>query len=103
MKKGEFMVPTCTKCSKKAWPPSDACPSCFAKTVPRKTARKGTLVEFSRSHVRGYEGIFGIVKMDGFTLVGSFDDADLKKGIKVRMDRCGINNGTPFYHFVPEK
>lgn len=103
LKKGEFAVPVCTKCGKKAWPPSGTCSSCFSKTTLKKTTRLGELVEFSRSHVRGYEGVFGIVKMDGFTLVGSFDNTNLKKGMKVRMDRCGMSNGTPFYHFLPEK
>jgi hypothetical protein len=36
-------------------------------------------------------------------LVGSFDDAKLSKGMKVMMDRCGVNDATPFYHFTPEK
>ncbi len=80
-----------------------ACQSCFAKTALKKVAKTGALVEFTHSHVRGHEGAFGIVQMDGFVLVGSFDDTALQKGMKVRMDKCGVNDGTPFYHFVPEK
>lgn len=103
MKKGEFAVPVCTKCRKKAWPPSSTCPSCFSKTVLKKVGKTGVLTEFAHSHVRNREGTFGIVKMEGFTLVGSFDDGELRKGMKVEMDRCGISEGTPFYHFVPAK
>jgi uncharacterized OB-fold protein len=103
LEKGEFTIPVCTKCGKKAWPPSACCPSCFSKTALKKAARTGVLVEFARSNVKGHEGTFGMVRMDGFILVGSFDNVELKKGMKVRMDWCGINDGTPFYHFVPEK
>ncbi len=103
MKKGEFLVPVCTGCGKKSWPPSATCPSCYEKTKLKNTARTGTLIEFARSRVRGHEGAFGIVQMDGFILVGSFDDVKLRKGMKVRMDRCGMNESTPFYHFIPEK
>jgi hypothetical protein len=42
--------------------------------------------------------------MNGFRLVGSFDgDKKLCNGMKVRMDKCGVNaEGAPFYHFVPK-
>lgn len=103
MKKGEFFVPVCTKCGKKAWPPAPACASCFSKTALKKMDRAGVLVEFARSHVRGHEGVFGMVQMGGFMLIGSFDNAKLRKGMKVMMDRCGVSDATPFYHFTPEK
>ncbi|AIC14690.1 hypothetical protein NVIE_004950 [Nitrososphaera viennensis EN76] len=97
------MVPVCTLCGKKAWPPSPACPKCFGRTVLKKVEKTGTLVEFSNSYVRGHEGVFGIIEMDGFRLVGSLDDdGKLRKGMKVKMDSCGVNvEGAPFYHFTP--
>jgi len=61
------------------------------------------LVEFATSHLRGHEGVFGIVQMDGFRLVGSFESADLSEGMDVRMIECGMKDGTPYYLFAPEK
>ncbi|AIF83877.1 putative nucleic-acid-binding protein containing a Zn-ribbon [Candidatus Nitrososphaera evergladensis SR1] len=102
LKKGEFVVPVCTSCGQKAWPPSPTCPKCFGRTALKKVGKTGTLAEFATSHVRGHEGVFGIVEMDGFRLVGSLDgDKKLRKGVKVKMDRCGVNaEGAPFYHFT---
>lgn len=61
------------------------------------------LVEFATSHVRGHEGMFGIVQMDGFRLVGSFESAELAQGISVRMIECGMKDDAPYYLFAPEK
>lgn len=71
----------------------------------KKVAKTGTLAEFATSYVRGHEGTFGVIEMDGFRLIGSLDSSignGLHRGLKVRMDRCGINEeGSPFYHFSP--
>ncbi|HVX01995.1 MAG TPA: hypothetical protein VHA09_02465 [Nitrososphaera sp.] len=74
----------------------------------KKTRKTGTLTEFATSYLRDHEGTFGIIEMDGFRLIGAFDndgdngDKGLRKGMKVRMDRCGISaEGSPFYHFSP--
>ncbi len=69
----------------------------------RKIGASGTLVEFASSYVRNHEGVFGIIEMDGFRVIGSLDDTRrLYAGMKVKMDRCGVNEeGTPFYHFSP--
>lgn len=93
----------CKKCGKKAWPPSPTCPECYSKTALKKVSSRGVLVEFAASHVRGREGIFGIVQMDGFRLVGSFENAELAQGISVRMVECGIKDDTPYYLFASEK
>lgn len=69
----------------------------------KKVSTKGVLVEFAMSHLRGHEGIFGIVQMDGFRLVGSFENAELAQGISVRMVECGMRDGAPYYLFAPEK
>lgn len=103
LKRGVFKVPICKRCGKKAWPPSSTCPICYSKTVLKRAGRKGVLVEFAASHVRGHEGVFGIVEMDGFRLMGSFDSAELSPGMEVRMVDCGVKDGTPYYSFVPEK
>lgn len=98
-----FKVPVCIRCRKKVWPPSSICPSCYSKTELKKIDRKGVLVEFATSHVRGHEGMFGIVEMDGFRLVGSFGKTKLVQGMQVRMVDCGVRDGTPYYLFAPEK
>lgn len=102
LEQGEFRVPVCTRCGKKAWPPSSTCPICYSKTALRKVSGSGVLVEFASSHVRGREGLFGIVEMDGFRLVGSFHTAELVEGMRVRMVACGKKDGAPYYLFAPE-
>lgn len=99
---GEFRVPVCTRCGKKAWPPSSTCPICYSTTALRKVSDRGVLVEFASSHMRGWEGLFGIVEMDGFRLVGSFQTTELAEGMKVRMVACGKKDGAPYYLFAPE-
>jgi uncharacterized OB-fold protein len=102
LKKGEFRMPVCMSCGSKAWPPSHRCPCCLSKTSLRKIETTGTLVEYTSSHVKGREGVFGLVEMSGIKLVGSFEDQNLKEGMKVRMTDCGIrSDGTAFYSFAP--
>ena len=70
----------------------------------KTVAKTGTLLEFANSLVPGKEGVFGLVKMScGIKLVGSFDHQNLREGAQVTMDKCGLANGTAFYHFVPAK
>lgn len=93
-------MPICTSCGNKAWPPSKRCPRCLCDTSPKKVETVGTLIELSRSHVRGKEGAFGLVKMAGIRLVASLGDPQLKEGMRVRMSRCGLDpDGTAFYFF----
>lgn len=108
LQKGELVVPMCTSCGKRAWPPSPHCPSCLHPTRPETVNPHGVLVEFSHSHVRNHEGAFGIIDMaDGFRLVGSFlgdggNGAKLEKGMRVKMVGCGVRpDGAPFYEFAP--
>jgi uncharacterized OB-fold protein len=102
LKKGEFKMPICTSCGSKAWPPSYRCPHCLSKTSLKTIETTGTLIEFTSSHVKGKEGVFGVVEMSGIKLVGSFGDQQLKEGMKVKMTECGVRaDGTVFYSFVP--
>jgi uncharacterized OB-fold protein len=99
-------VPVCISCKKKSWPPSHTCSKCFASTLLKRAPKVGTLIEFSTSDVRGHEGVFGIIEMEGgIRLIGSFDkESKLSKDMVVRMDKCGVTpEGTPFYHFVSAK
>ena len=102
LKKGKFMMPVCASCGSKAWPPSRRCQHCMGKTSMKQVRTTGTLIEFSRSHVEGMVGAFGVVEMAGIRLVASFDDQELKEGMQVRMSGCGIRqDGTAFYFFAP--
>ena len=79
------------------------CPFCFAETSLELAGRNGKLEELATSHVSGHEGTFGIVRMDGFRLVGSLD-GELHKGAKVKMTQCGVRpDGFPFYRFSAAK
>lgn len=102
LEQGRFLVPVCTRCGKKTWPPSSTCPLCYSKTKLRKVNDRGVLVEFASSRVKGREGFFGIVEMDGFRLMGSFQTGKLTEGMKVRMVACGKKDGAPYYLFDPE-
>ena len=74
----------------------------MCKTSLKPVRTTGTLIEFSRSHIRGMEGAFGVVDMAGIRLVASFEDQELKEGMQVRMSGCGIKpDGTAFYFFAP--
>lgn len=104
LKKGEFRMPVCQSCGSMAWPPSHRCPHCLRKTSLKKIETTGTLIEFTSSHVKGKEGVFGLVEMSGIRLVGSFGNQQLKEGMKVRMTECGVKpDGTVFYSFVPAR
>jgi uncharacterized OB-fold protein len=101
LKKGEFKIPVCPSCKSKTWPPSHYCPHCLNKTSLQKVRTIGTLIEFTKSHIKDKEGIFGIVEMSGIKIVGSLDIQDLKEGMKVKMSRCGVSQeGTVFYNFT---
>ena len=102
LKRNIFRIPVCKVCKKKVWPPSLTCPLCYSRTVLKSVSTKGVLVEFSTSYLGNHEGIFGIVQMDGFKMMGSFDNPELSKGMRVRMKECGLRDGRPYFCFVPE-
>lgn len=66
---------------------------------------KGKLIEFSESFLVEKPSIFGVVELDhDIRLIARIqcDDAShLKKGIPVRLLRCGMNNSDPYYEFQP--
>lgn len=102
LRQGKFMMPTCVSCGEIAWPPSANCPRCLSATQLKKSVITGTLLEFTRSHVTGKEGVFGLVKMGDIRIVGSFDNRPLAEGMKVKMTGCGLlDDGTAYYRFVP--
>jgi len=65
----------------------------------------GRLIEFSESFLMEQPSIFGLVELnDNVRLVAKIrcdDIIQLKKGMPVRMIRCGIKNNDPYYEFQP--
>jgi uncharacterized OB-fold protein len=101
LRRGRFMIPTCVSCSEIAWPPSANCPRCLSPTQLKKSVTAGTLLEFTRSHVTGKEGVFGLVRMGDIRILGSFDNQPLAEGMTVKMTECGLlDDGTAYYRFV---
>jgi uncharacterized OB-fold protein len=100
IRKGEFRIYVCNSCKRKIWPPFQYCPKCLSKADLKKIERKGVLLEFAFSHLKGIEGVFGIVDISGIRLMGSIFGQPLRHGMKVTLVKCGINpDGSIFYHF----
>lgn len=102
LKKGKFKIPICSFCKSKVWPPSRYCPHCLGKTSLQEVETTGIVLEFTSSHIKDKEGLFGLIEMSGIKIVGSFENnLQLKEGMKVKMSGCGVMpNGTAFYHFA---
>jgi len=99
LRKGEFRVAICTRCSRKIWPPTEFCCYCLSKARFKKIKGIGTLIECTTSHLHGNEELFGVIDIGGIRLIGSLS-CNLSTGTKVRMVECGIReNGFAFYHF----
>jgi uncharacterized OB-fold protein len=66
---------------------------------------KGKLIEFSESFIGERPIVFGVVELDhGIRLIAKIQCGDLlqlKEGILVRLLKCGMNNGDPYYEFQP--
>ena len=76
---------------------------CLGETKLEPAKQDGVLEELATSYILGHEGTFGIVRMDGFRLVGTLD-GPMHKGAKVRMTSCGVKqDGSPFYNFALAK
>lgn len=102
LNEGNFLVPVCSSCRNKVWPPSRLCPLCYSETSLEEVETVGTLLEFSKSHIERKEGMFGIVDLGGIKIVGGLKSDRLKEGMKLRMSACGVReDGSPFYDFEP--
>lgn len=102
LKTGEFRVPICKSCGRKAWPPAKLCPVCLSNTSLEKVESVGIVIEFAKSHVKNKEGSFGILDIDGIRLVGALKTDKISSGMRMRMVECGISeDGSPFYDFAP--
>ncbi len=82
------------------------CPKCLSNKIEWiNVDGKGRLIAFSESFLMDQPAIFGLIELnDNIKLMAKIecdDIAQLKKGIDVRMIRCGIKNNSPYYEFQP--
>lgn len=82
------------------------CPKCLSNNIAWVDLdRSGRLIEFSESFLMEQPSVFGLVQLnDNVKLMAKIrcgDVTQLKKGIAVRMIKCGIKNNNPYYEFQP--
>lgn len=99
LKKGQFLIGECQKCSKVTWPPSEFCSICFGSLSWRPVREPGILIEFSSKG----DQVFGIVEFeDSIRVMGTILDAcNLEPGQKIRVSGCGFEKH-PQFVFVTE-
>lgn len=100
------MSSKCSSCENVIWPPSNVCPQCLSNKIEWVDIDgKGKLIEFSESFIGERPIVFGVVELDhGIRLIAKIQCGDLlqlKEGILVRLLKCGMNNGDPYYEFQP--
>jgi len=88
------------------WPPSNVCPKCLSNKIEWiDIDGNGRLIEFSESFLMGEPSVFGVVELnDNIKLMAKIrcdDIKQLKKGILVKMTKCGIRGNDPYYEFQP--
>jgi len=97
LKKGNFVIGTCTDCDRVVWPPSNLCNSCFGKIIWKKASLVGKLIEYSKKN----DIDFCLAEFEnGVRIMG---DLILKAkkpeiGAQVKLEKCGITDGN--YSFV---
>lgn len=102
LKTGDFFIPVCKSCGKRAWPPATFCPVCLSQTTLKRIDRIGVVVEFASSHLKNIEGVFGVIDIDGIRLVGAIKAHKISLGMPVKLVTCGLNEeGSPYYDFEP--
>ena len=92
--RGNLVVPVCDSCKKTVWPPSDFCSYCLADTVWEAAPRDGIILEFSRQGGR----YFCVAELGRtLRLVCSVASGTPENGRRVRLERCGIRDGSGFF------
>lgn len=105
LKMGKLVTSKCLSCKNLIWPPSNICPKCLVSKIEWiDVDTKGKLLEFSESFM-AKSSIFGIVELhENIRLLGkiiSDNPSELKKGMNVKLIRCGIENNEAYYEFQP--
>ena len=91
LKKGNFIIPECTKCKKIVWPPSDFCSYCLGAINWKNTSKNGKIIEYSKKD----HTFFCLAEFEGgIKIMGSLRSKDIpSEGQSVRIEKCSIRNG----------
>lgn len=88
------------------WPPANSCKKCLSDKIEWVDIDpNGKLLEFSESFIVSEHVVFGLVEFEENVrvlgkIVGN-DFSQLKKGIDVKLIKCGMENGDVYYEFQP--
>lgn len=88
------------------WPPSNICSKCLSDKIEWvEVDPNGKLLEFTESLIANKPGIFGVVELSGdIRLLGKIicdNYGELKKGMTVKMVKCGMEGNDAYYEFQP--
>lgn len=106
LKMGKLTTSKCLSCKNLLWPPNDICPKCLSNDIEWiELSSNGKLLDFSESLMGNKPVIFGIVELDeNIRLLGRIicdDSIEVRKGIGVKLVKCGMENNDVFYEFQP--
>ncbi|MEM2760704.1 MAG: zinc ribbon domain-containing protein [Nitrososphaerales archaeon] len=106
LKKGKLTTSFCVSCRTLIWPPSNICPRCLSNKIRWiEIDTNGKLLEFSESLIANKPTVFGLVELnDNVRLLGRItckDNSALRRGMDVKMIRCGIEGNDAYYEFQP--
>jgi len=106
LKTGKLTTSKCSSCKKLIWPPNNICPKCLSNDIEWvELSSNGKLLDFSESLMGNKPVIFGIVELDeNIRVLGRIicnDSSEVKKGIDVKLVKCGIENNDVYYEFQP--
>ena len=94
LQKGKFTISACRNCQEIVWPPSDFCSTCLEKTEWEEAPREGVILEFSSKNGQ----YFCVAEMgDSFCIIGRITSGTAKIGSKVRIEACGVRDGSSFF------
>ena len=96
LSKGQFCIPECMICKKIVWPPSEFCDNCNGETSLKKGEFEGKIIEFSKQN----ENYFCMVEFfDSIRLMAKMNTSPKKDQI-VKISKCGISEGSYFFHVI---
>lgn len=96
LQKGVMSLPYCELCQREVWPPSECCRRCLGDATLRPWNHDtGKIIEFASQDGT----IFGICRFGAVGLLGEINASGCHVGMTVRLARCGVRGGTPFYEF----
>ena len=96
LEKGRFCIPECLSCKKSIWPPPEFCDKCNGETSLKKEEFEGKIIEFSRYN----DDYFCIVEFyDSIRIIARMTTCPKKDQI-VKISKCGIVDGTYFFHIT---